>query len=83
MYLAVFIRKSRIRKRRLSYIIKVLKELYSKKATPQEIKTTEGSPLLWKYFKWPYQAKVMKVFEATSSRVVLKKGAKSFINFEM
>src|ERR1700758_3743752 len=44
---------------------------YSKRAMPQLTMATtyHGEPVL-KNFRWPYQAAVMKTFEATSSRMV-------------
>src|ERR1700720_28692 len=48
---------------------------YTKKATPQLARTTfqSGSP---RNFKWPYHAKVMKILDTMSNRIVrIRKGA--------
>src|SRR5260370_31764195 len=42
---------------------------YSKKAMPQLTAMTFHSASL-RYLRWPYQAKVMKIFEMVSSRMV-------------
>ncbi|GAB1379157.1 hypothetical protein MASR1M49_20030 [Pararhodobacter aggregans] len=42
---------------------------YSKKAMPQLIRMTVISGAL-RYFRCPYQAKVMKTFEASSNKMV-------------
>src|ERR1700726_2701564 len=42
---------------------------YSKKAMPQLARMTFQSASL-RYFRWPYQAKVMKIFEMVSRRIV-------------
>src|SRR6267154_3936430 len=42
---------------------------YSKKAIPQATMITFQSASL-RNFRWPYQAKVMKMFEIVSSRIV-------------
>src|ERR1700682_6810779 len=42
---------------------------YSKKAMPQLARMTFQSASL-RYFKWPYQAKVMKMFEMVRRRIV-------------
>src|ERR1700681_2848895 len=42
---------------------------YSKKAMPQLARITFHSASL-RYFRWPYQAKVMKIFEIVSKRMV-------------
>src|ERR1700730_5624579 len=42
---------------------------YSKKAMPQLARMTFQSASL-RYFRWPYQAKVMKIFEMVSRRTV-------------
>src|SRR4051812_25051625 len=44
---------------------------YSKKATPHETNTTSQSGLSCRYFKWPYQANVMKTFDTQSRRIVV------------
>src|ERR1700688_3812911 len=42
---------------------------YSKKAMPQLARMTFQSASL-RYFRWPYQAKVIKIFEMVSRRIV-------------
>src|SRR6266436_375157 len=42
---------------------------YSKKAMPQLARMTFHKASL-RYLRWPYQAKVMKMFERVSSRIV-------------
>src|ERR1700675_4636692 len=48
---------------------------YSKKAIPQLARITFQSASL-RYFRWPYHAKVMKMLEIVSNRIVrIRKGA--------
>src|SRR4051812_34390996 len=46
---------------------------YSKKAMPQ-LASTAIQSALERYLRWPYQAKVMNTFEATSSTTGVTKG---------
>src|SRR5690349_7175636 len=53
-------------------------KMYSKKAMPQLRRTTfhkgiTPPPLSWLYFKCPYQAKVMKMFEMTSKAIGVRR----------
>src|SRR6478736_3397109 len=47
---------------------------YSKKAMPQEMRIVIQSGLSWRYFKCPYQAKVMKIFERLRRTMVVMTG---------
>jgi hypothetical protein len=45
--------------------------VFSSSATAHETRIAFQSGQSWPYFKWPYQAKVMKTFDKTSRRMVL------------